>query len=53
MVVLFCFMSWCLNFFVLLTPYVCFHSFSEVKVQYSQRDVYISHSYERGISHVT
>ena len=21
----FCFMSWCLNFFVLLAPYVCFH----------------------------
>ena len=28
----FCFMSCCLNFFVLLAPYVCFHSFSEVKV---------------------
>ena len=24
----FCFMSWCLNFFVLLAPYVCFHNFS-------------------------
>ena len=24
----FCFMSWCLNFFVLLVPYVCFHIFS-------------------------
>ena len=24
----FCFMSWCLNFFVLLAPYVCFHIFS-------------------------
>ena len=21
----FCFMYWCLNFFVLLAPYVCFH----------------------------
>ena len=21
----FCFMSWCLKFFVLLAPYVCFH----------------------------
>ena len=21
----FCFMSWCLNYFVLLAPYVCFH----------------------------
>ena len=28
----FCFVSWCLNFFVLLAPYVCFHSFSQVKV---------------------
>ena len=25
-------MSWCLNFFVLLAPYVCFHIFSKVKV---------------------
>ena len=25
-------MSWCLNFFVLLAPYVCFHIFSYVKV---------------------
>ena len=25
-------MSWCLKFFVLLAPYVCFHSFSKVKV---------------------
>ena len=25
-------MSWCLNCFVLLAPYVCFHSFSSVKV---------------------
>ena len=24
----FCFMSWCLNFFVLLGPYVCFHIFN-------------------------
>ena len=24
----FCFMSWCLKFFVLLAPYVCFHIFS-------------------------
>ena len=24
----FCFMSWCLTFFVLLAPYVCFHIFS-------------------------
>ena len=24
----FCFMSWCLNFFVLLAPYVCFHIFN-------------------------
>ena len=24
----FCFMSWCLNFFVLLVPYVCFHIFN-------------------------
>ena len=24
----FCFMSWCLNFFVLLAPYVFFHSFN-------------------------
>ena len=24
----FCFMSWCLKFFVLLVPYVCFHIFS-------------------------
>ena len=24
----FFFMSWCLKFFVLLAPYVCFHSFS-------------------------
>ena len=24
----FCFMSWCLGFFVLLAPYVCFHIFS-------------------------
>ena len=23
----FCFMSWCLKFFVLLAPYVCFHIF--------------------------
>ena len=23
-----CFMSWCLKFFVLLAPYVCFHIFS-------------------------
>ena len=28
----FCFMSWCLKFFVLLAPYVCFHIFSSVKV---------------------
>ena len=28
----FCFMSWCLNFFVLLVPYVCFHIFNQVKV---------------------
>ena len=25
-------MSWCLKIFVLLVPYVCFHSFSLVKV---------------------
>ena len=25
-------MSWCLKFFVLLAPYVCFHIFSKVKV---------------------
>ena len=25
-------MSWCLNYFVLLAPYVCFHIFSYVKV---------------------
>ena len=25
-------MSWCLKFFVLLAPYVCFHVFSQVKV---------------------
>ena len=25
-------MSWCLIFFVLLAPYVCFHNFSKVKV---------------------
>ena len=24
----FCFMSWCLKYFVLLAPYVCFHIFS-------------------------
>ena len=24
----FCFMSWCIKFFVLLAPYVCFHIFS-------------------------
>ena len=24
----FCFMSWCINFFVLLAPYVCFHILS-------------------------
>ena len=24
----FCFMSWGLNYFVLLAPYVCFHIFS-------------------------
>ena len=24
----FCFMSWCLKFFVLLAPYVCFHIFN-------------------------
>ena len=24
----FCFLSWCLKFFVLLAPYVCFHIFS-------------------------
>ena len=24
----FCFMSWCLRFFVLLAPYACFHIFS-------------------------
>ena len=23
-----CFMSWCLKFFMLLAPYVCFHIFS-------------------------
>ena len=28
----FCFMSWCLKFFVLLEPYVCFHIFNKVKV---------------------
>ena len=28
----FCFMSWCLNIFVLLAPYVCFHVFSWVGV---------------------
>ena len=28
----FCFVSWCLTFFVLLAPYVCFHIFSQVKV---------------------
>ena len=28
----FCVMSWCLNFFVLLAPYVCFHIFNLVKV---------------------
>ena len=28
--------------------------FAQIKhIQYSQRDVYISHAYERGISHVT
>ena len=67
-------MSWCFKKIVLLAPYVCFHSFSKVKItewppigkiaahsayhmfhgiQYSQRDVYILHAYERGISHVT
>ena len=25
-------MSWCINVFVLLAPYVCFHIFSYVKV---------------------
>ena len=25
-------MSWCLKYFVLLAPYVCFHIFSTVKV---------------------
>ena len=25
-------MSWCLKFFVLLAPYVCFHIFNKVKV---------------------
>ena len=25
-------MSWCLKYFVLLAPYVCFHIFSSVKV---------------------
>ena len=24
----FCFMSWCLNYFVLLAPYVCFHIYT-------------------------
>ena len=24
----YCFMSWCLKFFVLLAPYVCYHIFS-------------------------
>ena len=24
----FCFMFWCIKFFVLLAPYVCFHIFS-------------------------
>ena len=24
----FCFMSWCLTFFVLLAPFVCFHIFN-------------------------
>ena len=28
----FCFVSWCLKFFVLLAPYVCYHIFSLVKV---------------------
>ena len=28
----FCSLSWCLIFFVLLAPYVCFHIFNKVKV---------------------
>ena len=26
----FCFMSWCLKFFVLLAPYVCFHTKAQI-----------------------
>ena len=37
----FCFMSWCLKFFVLLAPYVCFHIFSSPEPSGSQGELIV------------
>ena len=37
-------MSWCLKFFALLAPYVCFHIFSYVKVTESPIGKIAAHS---------
>ena len=37
-------MSWCLNFFVLLAPYVCFHSFISVATEWPPIGKIAAHS---------
>ena len=51
----FCFMSWCLNFFVLLAPYVCFYIFSQlIGLSHIRVSTHVSTAYRdtKGTSHV-